>query len=70
MQFWVLFGGLYEKFEQQWQKSGSPELLIVQTWLTPYFNWKSHLSNSVSYNLWPSDPQKWSNFFNGKIIGF
>ena len=32
--------------------------MVEQTWLTPHFNQKMHVSISVSYNVYPSDQQK------------
>ena len=37
----------------------SPKRLIVEGWLTPHFNRKTHFPISVSYNVYPSEHQKW-----------
>ena len=52
--FWIL--GL--RRGKKWKKSISREPLIIETWLTPHFDQKSHFPISVSYIICPSNHQK------------
>ena len=61
--FWATgspnFGEKWGQNLGKFPNSVSPERLIVWSWLAPHFNWNSHFSIRVSYNIYPSDQRKY-----------
>ena len=55
----IELGFFFEKNGLISQNSISRERLIVRSSLTPHFNRNRHFPILVTYNVYPSDQQKW-----------